>query len=205
MAKTDGHRRAVTRVFVNIPYVRTYAELELAIWVTLRAHELMPVLTKDVGTGHARLMHLLALIEQCRYGLSDFSMTRGNIVLEHGVLLAKLHGIERGQLRVLAVIDDAHRIPVELSDLQGYDFVVHGWDAGVLIEGLTKWIRANCREAREVKSIETLVEVFIALVKRYRERFSYGRLSTFYEVYGTRVRREYLLRMRSHVHRRHRL
>lgn len=46
---TNGSRQPM--VFVNIPCVKAYELSELALWVTLRAHALRPVITKVAETG----------------------------------------------------------------------------------------------------------------------------------------------------------
>ena len=179
-------------VFINIPYVKAYELYELAIWVVLHAHDMDPKILKDIGPAHARLVHLVNRIRDCDYGISDFSMSRGNIILEHGLMLSEVQfGHRTDRLRVVGMIDDARRIPIELSDLQGYDFIVHGWDTGCLIQELTKWIRTNCREAKPVKSIERLVDLFEDLSLKYRSRYGYARTSSFYETHGPSFRDKY--------------
>jgi hypothetical protein len=130
-------RRNARDVFINIPFDARGEKTFLALIAALVALGLTPRSVVEIPTQQPRLERLFQLISQCPYSIHDLSRTglstnggfrvpRFNMPFELGLAVAlslTLRGRNRHEWWVFETT--AHRLPVSLSDLAGYDCSVY--------------------------------------------------------------------------------
>lgn len=102
-------------------------------------------------SGFARLDKILAIIEECRYGIHDISRTeldsasnlpRFNMPFELGLFIAakRFGGGDHGKKRTLVMDIEAYRYQKFLSDLNGMDIASHGGDPEIAVTKIRNWL-----------------------------------------------------------------
>jgi hypothetical protein len=125
IARRTPRTRDRNKVFLNLPYTQSFAELYLAYIAGITTFELIPTTTLSTSGRVARLEGVLETISRCGYSLHDVTSQPGwNRALELGITI----GIARmGQAHNWFVLNkDRYRTQKELSDLNGVDVLVHG-------------------------------------------------------------------------------
>lgn len=138
----SGRRR--TDVFFNVPFDAEYEPLYLALIAGLTGLGLVPrcvlEIPADAGT---RLDRILGLIKSCSTSLHDLSRVKGtrgvprfNMPFEAGLAIAwaKVAGPRSHRWFVLEA--KPFRIQKSLSDLNGFDPLIHGGTAAGVLRSL---------------------------------------------------------------------
>jgi hypothetical protein len=119
------------KVFLNLPYTQSFANLYLAYIAGITAFGLIPVMPQTSGRV-TRLDGILETISTCGYSLHDVTSQPGwNRALELGITI----GVSRmGKSHLWFLLNkNRYQIQKELSDLNGVDPIVHdGTVTGVL-------------------------------------------------------------------------
>lgn len=136
-------------VFLNIPYSKSYSDLEVAIIPTVTAYDLAPRMARQRTRMEVRLQKIFEMILCCRFGLTDLSyLRRMNMPLELGLMLAlgkESFVMSRKRYTGLRAV----------SDLNFCDIHYHEGSVPKLISGLSQWIEEVCSPKR--LTTETLV------------------------------------------------
>lgn len=166
-------------VFVNIPYVQDYEKLEIALWLTLKLHGLLPLLARDHPLeGLPRICRIAHLQLRCKFGFSDFTFNRLNIAIEDAMM--RKEGIS-------VILAFTSRKDTEAfkslgrvaSDYLPIDPVTHEGDPHQLIVNLSTRIQYNWKPLYSPESHLTWA-VYKALMKLY-SLYDYSRISEFYQ------------------------
>jgi hypothetical protein len=126
------------RVFLDIPYKKSYERYERAIVATLLCNGLVPVLAKESRQTTFILEDVCELMRSANYAVVDISGLNFNVAFEAGFLQAL------GRKYIL-LKDRQTRVP---ADLQGLKYCEYSDKAG-LIRELTEWIKQNVPEAQQ--------------------------------------------------------
>ncbi len=161
-------------VFMNIPYKQEYAELEIALWITIFMHELKPSLVRGEGLDKPRLCRICYIIQCCKYGITDLSFRRLNVAFELGLLKTL------GKPTVV-LIDDVHELDKDFSDYRAFDPIGHGMDRTKLIAELSKWMEDNWEGAKKDVDKRLIMRVCDLLIDRYKRNYNYSLMNLFYE------------------------
>lgn len=186
-----ARRRAPRRrVFLNVPYSRSYEKTLVALTAALVAVGRAPQLTFQIPDGgEGRLRRIHALLESCDVSIHDLSAVglpvRFNMPFELGLAFAiKLAG---GRHDLLVMEKKAHRLDRHLSDLRGIDPMIHhGTVQGAIcavLEVLDK--PKGSPTASEVLKLHRLMRAYVPTIKRRHRNQSlfstrvYGELVAF--------------------------
>jgi hypothetical protein len=161
-------------VYMNLPYIEAYVEMELAIWTTVYMHGLRPRLVRELRTHEPRLCRIFHLLQACEYGISDFTYDRMNVAFEHGLLKAR-------HKKVLELIDERHRLPKDLSDLMAEDPIGHDNDSEKLIIDLTDNIERNWKAPSGKVNKRHIMAVHAAVYTLFKQQYTYRKINLFYE------------------------
>jgi len=118
------------RVFLNVPYSRSYERLFVAITTALVTVNAEPVLTFDISeVGEGRLRRIMQAINECEISIHDLSYAtclpaRFNMPFELGLACALRQQEGKHEFHILE--SRAHRLQRTLSDVNGIDPKVHG-------------------------------------------------------------------------------
>jgi hypothetical protein len=134
-------------IFLNIPYVPSFLNIEVVYWTTLTFFGLKPVFASDFRPTGERLNKIDALLKRCDFGIADLSIAHrlGNIAFEMGYMVAR--GVRcqpfidqrfhrRGGAKVI-------KFDEMLSDYKGVEAIVYDGDPEILIKKLCTWIHDN--------------------------------------------------------------
>lgn len=124
------------RVFVNIPYSADFAEYEQVIRDTLESYGLVPVVSRDHLEPGMLLCNVCKLIQTCKYGITDISLTGNNVFYELGLMHAV--GVQ------CAILKD--RRSNVASDIGGLLFLEYT-NPKSMGEKLKLWIESQVEEA----------------------------------------------------------
>jgi predicted nucleotide-binding protein len=136
------------RVFLDIPYKKTYQNIEDVIRAILRTYRLHPVAAKDRNKTSYLLNEIKDLIKSCQYAIVDFTGLNFNVGFEAGLLEA--WGCPYILLK--------HRNTKSPSDLQGIRYSEYS-NPDNLSKHLIQWIKQNVKEAKPIRETELLTEV----------------------------------------------
>ena len=150
-----ANERQDIRVFLNVPYDRSFRKLYVAYIVALAQLGLRPVATLAIPGGDARLDRILDLIKTSRYSIHDLSRVqlsrpppttpRFNMPFELGMAVAWAKMNPR--LHTYITCETIHRrAQKSLSDMAGTDFNIHdGTVEGVMREMCNAFVRSSRR------------------------------------------------------------
>lgn len=140
-------------VFINCPFDQAYKPLFYAITFTVIRSGFKPrsALETDDG-GDVRVVKILRIIEECRYGIHDISRTelsgrpplpRFNMPFELGLYLgARIYGRGAQKAKNTLILDrQLHRFRKFISDISGQDIHAHGGQASRAIVEVATWLR----------------------------------------------------------------
>lgn len=121
-----------TRVFLNVPYDKSYERILVALTAALVALGRVPQLTFQVPEGgQGRIRRILELVQSCRVSIHDLSAVgvpvRFNMPFELG--LAYAIKALAGPHDFLLLERKPHRLDKHLSDLKAIDPKIHGGTA----------------------------------------------------------------------------
>lgn len=142
-------------VFVNVPYDRKYSRLSDAILFAVHdcGFEARSALEVD-DSGQARVVKILDLIEQSKFGIHDISragldrhtrLARFNMPLELGFFLgAKRYGSPQDRQKRCLILDrDLYRYRSFCSDIAGQDIRAHGDDPRSATRAVRDWLSSH--------------------------------------------------------------
>lgn len=127
------------RVFLSIPYKKTYRRYEDAIRAALHASGLEPVIARESTRTTTILEDVCALIDTCQYAVVDISGWNFNVALETGYVIA------RGCPYVI-LKNSRTKAP---ADLQGLKYQEYR-NVESLRSKLVRWIQQNIPEVKEL-------------------------------------------------------
>ncbi|MGB6431177.1 MAG: hypothetical protein WBF06_11360 [Candidatus Acidiferrales bacterium] len=132
MAKS---RKALTKVFLNIPYDKKFENLFLAYIAGISAFGLVPRATLEISSSSRRLEKILGLIGACRYSIHDLSRVeldsnaprtpRFNMPFELGLSVAYHRNLRTKKHKWFVCESRDRRLLKSLSDLNGTDAHIH--------------------------------------------------------------------------------
>ncbi len=129
------------RVFVNIPYTSEYEEYERVIRDTLEGYSLVPVLSKDHLKPTVLLCNVCKLIQTCKYGITDISVSGSNVLYELGLMHA---------IGVHCTILKDRRASLS-ADIQGLLFLEYT-NPNSMAERLSRWIEDQVKEIGRISA-----------------------------------------------------
>lgn len=132
MAKS---RKALTKVFLNIPYDKKFENLFLAYIAGISAFGLVLRATLEIPSSSRRLEKILRLIGACRYSIHDLSRVeldanaprtpRFNMPFELGMAVAYHRNLRTKKHQWFVCESRNRRLLKSLSDLNGTDAHIH--------------------------------------------------------------------------------
>jgi hypothetical protein len=136
-----------TNCFINCPFDQPYEKKLLKpIAFTVIAMGLHPQICENPSNGPSRLDFITQLIMDSKYGIHDISrmkisksgFPRFNMPFELGLDMGiRSSGETRYRSKVIYILDERHhRHAIALSDLAGYDPIIHKANPETLIRGL---------------------------------------------------------------------
>lgn len=138
MAKRANH------VFLNLPFDDDYAPLYVALVAALTAFGITPRSVLEIPPQDVRLDRLRAIILECGASIHDLSrvelsgkpdpVPRFNMPFELGLALGHHHRVKHTWFILEAV---QHRVMRSLSDLNGYDALIHGGTPEGILRAVT--------------------------------------------------------------------
>ena len=176
-------------VFVNIPYVKSYAPLQAAIVATLLKVGLRPQLASLRSEGQPlRICKICEMMQISKYCISDISMSElHNIPFELGYFYAlgrqghsfilvdeKYHEIEGSRVR---------KFDSRLSNLKGTEAIVHQNNPDKLVPKLVARITADVPEAQVPDDLKLLAHKIRSLAGRVMKALENETLADFVQSY----------------------
>lgn len=165
-------------IFLIIPFVPIYADLEIAIWIISLLHAIEPKVARPVRSGHSQGISIKRMIHSCDFALAETSFEgRWNTILELG--MAWEHFRDPG-FRVVVLSDEPYRLDEKMSDLKGCCHVIaHRFDPHLLLTGLSEWFESDRRREGKI-DLEAAVDAYEVLWTDYRKHYGYGNISRFF-------------------------
>jgi hypothetical protein len=145
-------------VFVNCPFDPEYEPIFHAILFAVHdcGYVARCALEAD-DSGEIRIEKILAIIDQCKFGIHDISRTelndnnlpRFNMPLELGLFLGARR-FKRGKAKKIALILDTERYRYRefCSDIAGQDIQPHKKEPAECIKVVRNWLRSNKPDVR---------------------------------------------------------
>jgi len=178
-----------TRVFLNVPYNRSYERMLVALTAALVAVGRVPKLTFQIPDGgQGRLRRIFALLKSCRVSIHDLSAVgmpvRFNMPFELGLACAIKQ--QSGNHNFLILERKPHRLHHHLSDVGGIDPKIHHGTARGAISAVLEVLNkpgGNPSTAEVMKLYRRMMKVVPDLKAQHgnRDLFStrvYGELVT---------------------------
>jgi nucleoside 2-deoxyribosyltransferase len=159
---TSDTSTAKIRVFLDIPYRRSYERYEETIRAALLSNGLEPIIARESSRTVTILEDVCALIDSCRYAVIDISGWNFNVALEAGYILAR-------KIPFVLLKNQRTKAP---SDLQGLKYQSYK-NVETMRSRLVRWIRQNVPEAKDLPAAleaRKLVERIMKEVKLTRQQ-----------------------------------
>ena len=118
-------------VFLNVPFDRGYEPIFIALIASLVAIGRIPRTVLEISEGgQGRLRRILEQMEACRVSLHDLSRvgnpSRFNMPFELGIAYALRRSFGRSRPHLFVILEsEPHRLSRTLSDMAGYDPLIH--------------------------------------------------------------------------------
>jgi hypothetical protein len=188
-AKIKGDFRSFN-VFVNIPYVEEYRDLEAAIIATLLKTGMVPQLAAFRSEGQPiRICKICEMMQSSKYCITDLSYsTLHNMPFELGYMFA----LGR-QAHSFILIDEkyagrsragARKFDAQMSNLKGVEIIVHERSPKKLVSQLLRRMKSDVPEAQIPNEIIPLVKDILTFANRTRRAIEEDRLDEFVATYG---------------------
>jgi hypothetical protein len=150
-SKPDRDAEYELSVFINCPFDAAYRPLFDAIMFVVSACGLTPRSALEFPDASLlRFDKIVALIEQCRWGIHDISrvelahqgLPRFNMPLELGLFLGARRFGNPGQRRksCLVLDTDPFRYQSLISDIAGQDIASHGGEPARVVAAVRNWL-----------------------------------------------------------------
>lgn len=148
-------RRYNSSVFINCPFDDRYGPIfDALVFAVFDCGFTARCSREFAGSGGVRIDNIVALIDECKFGLHDISRTepdagsglpRFNMPLELGIFLGAMKlGTQRHRHKDCLVLDtEPYRYQKFISDISGQDVVSHGADRKAAIEKVRNWLNAS--------------------------------------------------------------
>lgn len=160
-------------VFINCPFDhKVYDEIFDAMVFAIHDCGFVAKCAKEIrDSGQIRIIKILTLIEACKFGIHDISLTeldecsglpRFNMPLELGFFIAcKTFGQGRQKEKLTLVLDkEKHRHQIFCSDIAGQDVAIHDLNPIVAIKRVRDWIS---------DSVDEIIPSSSKIAERYRD------------------------------------
>jgi hypothetical protein len=162
-----------SEVFLNVPFDNDYRSLFVALVTGVLAHGGKPRCVLELPASRDRLTRLKQLVKQCPVSFHDLSRVKATHTNSHGFVPRFNMPFELG-LSVMAggrffVLEEkSHRLQVSLSDLNGYDPLIHNGKPEVLLSRLCDALSSP----KHRPTVRQLVDVFRRIQRgvKYRAR-----------------------------------
>lgn len=140
-------------VFINCPFDPGYLPLLRPLIFCILDLGFEPrIALERFNSGEVRLEKIIALIEQSRFGIHDFSRLRAtaagefyrlNMPFELGLDFAcyRFRGPPFDTKQILILEEHGRQFPAALSDLAGMDVKNHGGDANRIVTVVRAWLQ----------------------------------------------------------------
>jgi len=132
LIKRISQRYRGARVFLDIPYKKSYLHFEKTIRNILTKHGLIPVAAKDRTLSSILLCNVCEEIQTCRFAIADISEFNPNIFYELGLI----HAL--GKHCAILKFENSQNI----TDIQGLLYISYS-NTDDIENKLTAWINAN--------------------------------------------------------------
>lgn len=146
------------RIFLDIPYHRSFRNYERAIVTTLLTYGLHPVIAKESKKTALILDEVCSLIKSAKYAVVDISGLNFNVAFEAGFL----HAL--GERKFILLKNKATKVP---SDLQGLKYNEYS-SSNTLTKALTGWLKQSVPEARLSPHANSIAKVIRRIEKDAR-------------------------------------
>ncbi|GAA4396867.1 hypothetical protein GCM10023187_05490 [Nibrella viscosa] len=138
-------------VFINCPFDEKYKPLFQAIVFTVQVCRFIPrCALETMDASHIRLEKIMAIIEECKYGIHDISVkaARHNMPLELGIFVGcRQYGKAHHRLKQYMVLEGKkHSSKVYLSDLSGQDYMAYNNKVPEVIGCVRNWLADKVSE-----------------------------------------------------------
>jgi hypothetical protein len=153
--KSDGRNPSPTpgnayqRVFLDIPYHRSFQNYERAIVTTLLTYGLQPISARDNKKAVLIMDDVCTLIKSAKYAVIDISGLNFNVAFEAGYLYAL------GGPTFILLKNKRTNVP---SDLQGLKYNEYSSPA-TLAKALIGWLEQNVPEARLSPHAQSIAKI----------------------------------------------
>jgi len=155
------------KIFVNIPYSKTYRPFESAICAVLTSYHLKPIVVKNIYTGRTRICEICKNMLSCNYGITDIWYKSKNVPFELGFMTAC------GKFNIV-FMRTRKNLSKQLSDIQYFDPRSHEGKAERLIMELSEKIPRITNKLRIKKiNLNELLKTYNS-VERLRKRLKYS-------------------------------
>lgn len=141
-------------VFVNCPFDLAWRDKFRSIVFTVLACEFKPRCSwEQDDTGDVRINKIMAIIEQCKYGIHDLSQenARLNMPLELGIYIGCRQynpDNKHRDKKYLVFEGNAFNLKKSLSDLSGQDVKTHEDDILTIMQGVRDWLDDKCSKRK---------------------------------------------------------
>ncbi len=144
-------------IFFNCPIDVVYRRLYwTAIFTVIRCGFYIRCAEEESDSSEIRLTKIFRMINECRYGIHDLSMTkldskthlpRFNMPFELGIFLAAKHFGENGQVKKNCLVFEkqSHSYEKYISDIKGQDISSHNNDPKTIITKIRDWLKTNSK------------------------------------------------------------
>ncbi|GAA4459344.1 hypothetical protein GCM10023189_32910 [Nibrella saemangeumensis] len=154
-------------VFINCPFDDTYKPLFQAIVFTVQVCGFFPrCALETTDASHVRLQKIMTIIEECKYGIHDVSLSDGrlNMPLELGMFIGcREYGRSKQRHKQYMVFEGkAYSSKSYLSDLGGQDPMSHDNDYSKVIEGVRDWLTDKVPDPRLIPHAEHIIKQYEA-------------------------------------------
>ncbi len=163
-------------VFLNVPFDGQYERLFVALVAGLCMLGRRPRCVLELPASTDRLARLFQIIRGCRVSIHDLSRVRGypprfNMPFELGLAVAVKHVDDRRH-KFFVLERKSYRLQKTLSDVNGYDPLVHGGSVSGVVSALMSCVGTSPATPRWLieKSADALWKVATELKRQHRTR-----------------------------------
>ncbi len=143
-------------VFINCPFDEQYSDLFRAMIFCISVLGFLPRCSLEISDGGVRLLKIVKIIGECKYGLHDLSRTeldagtnlpRFNMPLELGIDTGcRYLGNKKYDSKCQLILDkEKYRYQAFISDIAGLDIEAHGNDTDELVGIVRNWLRTSSK------------------------------------------------------------
>ena len=163
-------------VFINCPFDNLYKDKLIAIFYTVIANNLNPIIAGEEIIGDRNRNEVLVeLIKKSKYGIHDLSKVndsppRYNMPFEFGIFFGcKFFGdLKQKGKRFIIFEEKRNDLKKVITDVNGLDPFSHENDPYKIIQALHNWL-SSCHLKRLLTKPETVIAFFNGFLKKYNK------------------------------------